>query len=137
MKTEKEVEEICKRPKSERRYVLKYAGNRGPWAGGSGVFKLDGGGQGEVKLLLDAIRDSSLHHKPWILQERLRAKYDITHLTEEGTVETTPMHARIMPYYRTIQGKTEIIGGSAIFSGKWKVHGQPDSVHCAIEVVGG
>jgi hypothetical protein len=131
------MEEIPHLPASERRFVIKYGGNHGKLLGGGwGVQKLDVKGQGEYsaeKLMTRALSDWREKSEPWLIQERIRRDFDVTFL-QDGELKKDKMRARIMPFNRIIDGNPEIIGGSALFSINWKVHGQPDSVHCAIKV---
>ncbi len=132
---------ICDVPKRLCRngnYILKYAGadpirNRSARQ----VYKLDNPGNGRYgaqTLIQHAIVDWEVNHEPWIIQERIRYKHPVTFLERStGNLAEENLNARIMPAY-AVNGSVNLIGLTAVYSSNWKVHGNPSSVLCAVNV---
>ena len=135
------VDDIPYLGQKQREFVLKYAGaDPSIYGAGKAVYQLDGkrtGRHGAEELLIKALYDWDNSKNPWMLQPRLKVPHEVTYLDPSASRRLTSdsMRARIMPNYRQTDTGIELIGGSALFSKKWKVHGQSDSVHCAIQVV--
>lgn len=129
-------EQLPEQPCSKRRFVLKYAGSKEELnAGGAAVFDFEGGRNGAIQKMTTALLDYSERNDPWILQRKVKTKYPTIYLTPQDTLAVEMMHTRITPLYLFQGNGCKIIGGSALFSRNWKVHGNPHSVHCAINVI--
>ena len=135
------VDELASLSAGERRFVLKYAGaDDALRCAGHAVYQLDGkrrGRHGAEDVLLSALLDWDSKSDPWILQERLRAPFDVTYFDNKArALVTESLRARIMPCYRVLGDKVELIAGSALFNKNWKVHGNPQSVFCPMIAYG-
>ena len=128
---------VCELPASRRRLVLKYGGaysQKGEGGGSKGVFDLEGGRKGVKEHMDNALSDAE-NDAPWVVQMKIDSDYQVPRW-EDGHLQYDRMHMRLTPvYWLPIAGGAEIMGGSALFRRDWKVHGQPDSVNHAIQVV--
>ena len=134
------IEQLHRLSGSKRRFVIKYAGSHGAlMAGGKGVYQLDGkrhGDDGAEGLIARAIEDWKKGEGAWLIQERVRRTFPVRFLESNGEIERLDgAYARFMPYF-TQNGDSgyELASINALFARSWKVHGNPNSIHCPVQL---
>lgn len=110
-------------------FIVKYAGQDGTQNWGSrNVFKLGNARSKDSALLKRACEDP--HHSPWLVQARIRTKYEATCIdSDDSRLELqSGLSARITPrYVQMPSGSLQLAAGDVMFSKNWKCHGNVEN----------
>lgn len=119
------VEEFSRLTRSHRNYYLKYAGADVSinW-GSKAVFRLSNFGQDECRERLRGAVQDFTAGRPWIIQQEVMQKGDVTYLTREGRARSINQHV----CYRGFHGPSGLLGLMALHREHYKVHGQEDAI---------
>ena len=133
-------DQIIKLSRKQRQFIVKFAGaSKGVRAGGKAVYNLsDCNLQQAEQIISQALADWREYHRPWLIQRRVKKKFDVTFLdpaTQE--IVTKPYYAMFRPMYLFPGDGQEprIIDHCALFRAEWKVHGSSDAVNLPVEPV--
>ncbi len=124
--TEKTMWDLLAMSNRQRaQFVLKYAGQNGNlnW-GARSVFKLGNASSIDGTLLRRACE--SPQRSPWLVQERIRSKYEVMCLDDDrNSLEVRRgLTARITPRYVQLpSGSLKLAASDVMFSTNWKCHG--------------
>ena len=118
-------EEFSALSRSRRCYYLKYAGPDVSLNWGSkAVFHLGRMSREECsKRLCDAVADYAAG-RPWIVQQALSDKTDVTYVQRDGTLKTFAAHSKTSAFY----GSDGLLGVLLMHEAFHKVHGSADTV---------
>ena len=125
--------------RKQRQFIVKFAGaKKGMRAGGKAVYNLsDCNAQEAEQIINQALADWRDHRKPWLIQRRVKKKFDVTFLDPASQeIVTRPYYAMFRPMYLFPRNGDEplIIDHCALFRGEWKVHGSSDAVNLPVEI---
>ena len=119
------VEEFSKKPQSQRRYYLKYAGSdvTKNW-GSRGVYRLSNESSIGCEALLKKCLESSKHGEIWMLQKEISNKKEVEYYDRDGKKKTERRNVKYSSFY----GPLGLIGILGYHRNHFKVHGQNDTV---------
>lgn len=119
------IDEFSKRPQSQRRYYLKYAGTDVSINWGSrAVQRLSNLGSHKcLELLMKCVLDFK-YGKIWMLQKEISEKQDVFYTDRSGEMQLENLNTKYSFFY----GPVDLIGAVATHSRRHIVHGQSDSV---------
>lgn len=119
------VREFSLRPRSGRRYYLKYAGSDVSINWGSrAVFNLAKLGREACERRLQSAADDFRRNRVWILQQAVGAKSRIEYVTREGDVRESLWQEKLSSFY----GPDALLGVMSMHRPFYKVHGNRDTV---------
>lgn len=126
--------------RKKRQFIVKFGGAKKELrAGGKAVYNLADCNSEEAKQIIHrALNDWKVYHKPWLIQRRIKKKFDVSFLDPESqTIVTRPYYALFRPMFLFPRGddKPYIIDNCALFRHEWKVHGSSDAVNLPVEVL--
>jgi len=125
--------------RKQRQFIVKFAGaKKGMRAGGKAIYNLsDCNLQQAEQIINQALADWRVHRKPWLIQRRVKKKFDVTFLDPASQeIVTRPYYAMFRPMYLFPRNGDEpsIIDHCALFRCEWKVHGSSDAVNLPVEI---
>lgn len=119
------IDEFSKRPQSQRRYYLKYAGTDVSINWGSRtVQRLSNLGSSKCLELLNQCVLDYERGKIWMLQKEVSEERKVTYAERSEDIQTEKLNTKYSFFY----GAFDLIGGVTTHSRRHIVHGQPDSV---------
>ena len=132
-------QDIIELSRRKRQFIVKFAGaKKGLRAGGKAVYNLaDCNLQQTEQIIIQALTDWRDHRKPWMIQRRVKKKFEVTFLDPESQeIVTKPYYAMFRPMYLFPRDGAEpsIISHCALFRKEWKVHGSSDAVNLPVEI---
>ena len=125
--------------RKQRQFIVKFAGaKKGMRAGGKAVFNLSDRNLEQTKqIIAQALADWRDRRMPWLIQRRVKKKFDVTFLDPVSQeIATKPYYAMFRPMYLFPRNGEEpsIIDHCALFREDWKVHGSSDAVNLPVEI---
>lgn len=119
------IEEFSKRPQSQRKYYLKYAGSdvTKNW-GSRGVYRLSNESSISCETLLKRCLIASKQGNIWMLQKEISSKKEIEYFDKEGKKKIEKRNVKYSSFY----GPMGLIGILGYYRKHFKVHGQNDTV---------
>lgn len=119
------IEEFSKKPQSQRRYYLKYAGSdvTKNW-GSRGVYRLSNESSIGCEAILKKCLKASERGEIWMLQKEISNKKEIEYFDKDGAIKTEIRNVKYSSFY----GPTGLIGVLGYYRNHFKVHGQNDTV---------
>ena len=125
--------------RTQRQFIVKFAGaKKGMRAGGKAVYNLsDCNLMQAEQIIAQALSDWRDRRMPWLIQRRVKKKFDVTFLDPASQeIVTRPYYAMFRPMYLFPRngGEPSIIDHCALFRGEWKVHGSSDAVNLPVEI---
>lgn len=132
-------QDIVSLSRNQRQFIVKFAGaKKGMRAGGKAVYNLsDCNLQQAEQIIAQALADWRNCRELWMIQRRVKKKFDVTFLDPESQeIVTRPYYAMFRPMYLFPYDGTSpsIIDHCALFRKEWKVHGSSDAVNLPVEI---
>lgn len=119
------IEEFSKKPQSQRKYYLKYAGSdvTKNW-GSRGVYRLSNESSISCETLLKRCLKASEQGNIWMLQKEISNKKEISYFDREEKKKCEKRNVKYSSFY----GPMGLIGILGYYRNHFKVHGQNDTV---------
>lgn len=127
-------DEIPELSKSQRRFILKYAGSNPRTRGNArAVFNLQDSSRAKTEELIRCALDDWNLGEPWLIQRRIKEKFPVTLLAHEGNLCDVRWYARFNPMYY-LGDNPHVTGGCATFRNFWKVSAGEDHLILGVHV---
>mgnify|MGYP004611556537 CR=1 FL=1 len=119
------IEEFSRKPQSQRRYYLKYAGSdvTKNW-GSRGVYRLSNESSTGCEILLKKCLKALKDREIWMLQKEISNKKRVEYYDIDGKKKSEQRNVKYSSFY----GPLGLIGILGYYRKHFKVHGQNDTV---------